>query len=55
MHQVPQQPNGSDCGYYALHFAKAFLEDPEKYRNIIWVRLLSAFQWWLYSHSFLAV
>ena len=35
--QVPQQPNGSDCGFYTMHFAKVFMEDPEKCRDIIWV------------------
>jgi hypothetical protein len=38
MNQVPQQLNGYDCGYYALHFAKVFVEDPDKYRALIWVR-----------------
>jgi hypothetical protein len=35
--QVPQQCNGSDCGFYALHFAKQFMADPEKYQKLIWV------------------
>jgi len=35
--QVPQQPNGSDCGFYTMHFAKVFMEDPEKCRDMIWV------------------
>jgi Protease, Ulp1 family len=36
--QVPQQPNGYDCGYYALNFALAFMERPEQCREFIKVK-----------------
>lgn len=26
--KIPQQPNGSDCGIYVLHFAEKFLREP---------------------------
>ena len=33
--QVPVQPNYCDCGLYLLHFAKMFLSDPDKFKNLI--------------------
>jgi Ulp1 family protease len=27
------QPNADDCGLYALHFARVFLQDPERIRQ----------------------
>jgi Ulp1 family protease len=35
--KVPQQLNGSDCGFYALHFAKVFINDAKKCRDLILV------------------
>ncbi|EIN12536.1 hypothetical protein PUNSTDRAFT_97302 [Punctularia strigosozonata HHB-11173 SS5] len=34
--QVPVQPNSCDCGVYLLHFAKTFMEDPERFAALIW-------------------
>jgi Ulp1 family protease len=37
--QVPQQVNQSECGYYLLHFAEAFLSAPDVYRGNILVTI----------------
>jgi hypothetical protein len=35
--QVPQQPNGYDCGIYVVHFAKTFFSDADIYTTHILV------------------
>lgn len=32
---VPTQPNFCDCGLYLLHFARTFLNDPDKFKHMI--------------------
>lgn len=36
---VPFQPNHCDCGLYLLHFARTFISDPDRYKEVICVSL----------------
>jgi Ulp1 family protease len=33
--QVPQQDDGSACGFWTIHFGKEFMGQPEYYRELI--------------------
>ena len=38
LQQVPTQDNNNDCGYFLMHFAHVFMEQPGKSCEIIAVR-----------------
>jgi hypothetical protein len=51
--EVPQQPNGFDCGIYVIHFMRTFFSDPVAYTTHIQVSLSSIS--WLFTPWFFTI
>jgi Ulp1 family protease len=41
--KVPLQNGPNDCGFYLLHFAEQFIQDPDQLREIIRVSIITKY------------